>query len=177
MVSIVDDVGAMLVPGTTHAEIFERALELHRERGVEQLARFTHTGHNIGLETEERWLADSPDETIEPGMAINIELYTTLETGTARSATRRHTSISARRPRSPDRAPAGDPGGPVDLGSAAARFGSGSSDSGSSARPTWTDTSRRRAAELAVVCDLSEEKVDGGFGRSRGPRDDRLRMR
>ena len=80
MVSIVDDVGAMLVPGTTHAEIFERALELHRERGVEQLARFTHTGHNIGLETEERWLADSPDETIEAGMAINIELYTTLET-------------------------------------------------------------------------------------------------
>ena len=80
MVSIVDDVGAMLVPGTTHAEIFERALELHRERGVEPLARFTHTGHNIGLETEERWLADSPDETIEAGMAINIELYTTLET-------------------------------------------------------------------------------------------------
>ena len=80
MVSIVDDVGAMLVPGTTHAEIFDRALELHRERGVDPLARFTHTGHNIGLETEERWLADSPDETIEAGMAINIELYTTLET-------------------------------------------------------------------------------------------------
>ena len=33
MVSIVDDVGAMLVPGTTHKEIFERALELHAERG------------------------------------------------------------------------------------------------------------------------------------------------
>ncbi|MEA2361032.1 MAG: hypothetical protein QOD71_177 [Thermoleophilaceae bacterium] len=80
MVSIVDDVGAMLTPGMTHLEIFDRALELHEERGVPPLARFTHTGHNIGLETEERWLADAQDETIEPGMAINIELYT--NTGT-----------------------------------------------------------------------------------------------
>ena len=79
MVSIVDDVGAMLLPGSTHKEIFERALELHAERAVPQLARFTHTGHNIGLETEERWLADSPHETIEAGMAINIELYTKHE--------------------------------------------------------------------------------------------------
>jgi Xaa-Pro aminopeptidase len=79
MVSIVDDVGAMLVPGANHREIFDRALELHSERGVEQLARFTHTGHNIGLETEERWLADDADETIAPGMAINIELYTKLD--------------------------------------------------------------------------------------------------
>ena len=79
MVSIVDDVGAMLVPGANHLEIFRRALELHEERGVAQLARFTHTGHNIGLETEERWLAESETELIEPGMAINIELYTKLD--------------------------------------------------------------------------------------------------
>ncbi|UJA20865.1 aminopeptidase P family protein [Thermoleophilia bacterium SCSIO 60948] len=79
MVSIVDDVGAMLVPGTTHAEIFDRALALHDERGVAPLARFTHTGHNIGLETEERWLADGREETIEAGMVINIELYTMLD--------------------------------------------------------------------------------------------------
>ena len=51
----------------------------HEERGVAQLARFTHTGHNIGLETEERWLAESETELIEPGMAINIELYTKLD--------------------------------------------------------------------------------------------------
>lgn len=76
MVAIVDDVGAMLAPGMTHAEIFKRALELQDERGVPPLGRFTHTGHNIGLETEERWLADAEDERIEPGMAINIELYT-----------------------------------------------------------------------------------------------------
>lgn len=76
MVSIVDDAGAMLVPGTTHDEIFRRVLEMHDERGVRPLDRFSHTGHNIGLETEERWLADSAEETIEAGMAINIELYT-----------------------------------------------------------------------------------------------------
>jgi Xaa-Pro aminopeptidase len=80
MVSIVDDVGGMLTPGTSHLEIFNRALELHEERGVPPLGRFTHTGHNIGLETEERWLADAQDEVIEAGMAINIELYT--NTGT-----------------------------------------------------------------------------------------------
>ncbi|HYP49081.1 MAG TPA: M24 family metallopeptidase [Thermoleophilaceae bacterium] len=80
MVSIVDDVGAMLTPGMSHLEIFNRALELHEERGVPPLARFTHTGHNIGLETEERWLADAEDEVVEAGMAINIELYT--NTGT-----------------------------------------------------------------------------------------------
>jgi Xaa-Pro aminopeptidase len=80
MVSIVDDVGEMLTPGTSDLEIFNRALELHAERGVPPLARFTHTGHNIGLETEERWLADADDLVIEPSMAINIELYT--NTGT-----------------------------------------------------------------------------------------------
>jgi Xaa-Pro aminopeptidase len=78
MVSIVDEVGAMLVPETTHAEIFDRALELYDEKGVRPLDRFTHTGHNIGLETEERWVAESREETIDAGMAINIELYTML---------------------------------------------------------------------------------------------------
>jgi Xaa-Pro aminopeptidase len=79
MVAIVDGVGEMLVPGTTHAAIFERSLELYEEHGLKPLDRFTHTGHNIGLETEELWLAESPDEAIEPGMAINIELYTLLD--------------------------------------------------------------------------------------------------
>ena len=68
MVSIVDDAGAMLVPGTDamprSSTARSRCID---ERGVRQLARFTHTGHNIGLETEERWLAESPDEEIEAG--------------------------------------------------------------------------------------------------------------
>lgn len=81
MVSIVDDVGALLVPGATHADIFRRALELHEERGVPPLGRFTHVGHNIGLETEERWLDDAQDAEIRAGMAINIELYSMAESG------------------------------------------------------------------------------------------------
>ena len=37
-------------------------------------------GHNIGLETEERWLDESAD-TVRAGMVINIELYSLAETG------------------------------------------------------------------------------------------------
>jgi Xaa-Pro aminopeptidase len=81
MVAIVDAVGELLVPGATHADIFRRALELHEEHGVQPLERFTHVGHNIGLETEELWLETSPDETIRPGQAINIELYSISEQG------------------------------------------------------------------------------------------------
>ena len=31
-------------------------MRLFAERGIPLLARFTHVGHNIGLETEEEWL-------------------------------------------------------------------------------------------------------------------------
>jgi Xaa-Pro aminopeptidase len=81
MVEIVDAVGAALVPGTAYAEIQERARSLHREREIPMLARFTHAGHNIGLETEEEWLDDRTDATIRPGMVINIELYTLTDSG------------------------------------------------------------------------------------------------
>jgi Xaa-Pro dipeptidase len=81
MVSIVDQVGGLLVPGTSYADIFRAALDLHREHEVAPLARFTHVGHNIGLETEEEWLDDDPTKTVKAGMAINIELYTHASTG------------------------------------------------------------------------------------------------
>jgi Xaa-Pro aminopeptidase len=81
MVSIVDQVGELLVPGTSYAAIFHAALDLHREHGVAPLARFTHVGHNVGLETEEEWLDDDPSKTVKIGMAINIELYTHTSTG------------------------------------------------------------------------------------------------
>jgi Xaa-Pro aminopeptidase len=81
MVAIVDAVGDMLVPGASYRQIYADALELHRTHGVEPLARFTHVGHNIGLETEEQWLDDRPDATVRAGMAINIELYTITDAG------------------------------------------------------------------------------------------------
>jgi Xaa-Pro aminopeptidase len=81
MVAIVDAVGAALVPGTPYAEIQELTRSLHREHGVPLMARFTHAGHNIGLETEEEWIADGTDATIRSGMVINIELYCVTASG------------------------------------------------------------------------------------------------
>jgi Xaa-Pro aminopeptidase len=81
MVAIVDGVGAGLVPGTPYRDVQERTRELHREHGIPLMERFTHAGHNIGLETEEEWIVDDSDATIRRGMVINIELYTTTADG------------------------------------------------------------------------------------------------
>jgi Xaa-Pro dipeptidase len=81
MVEIVDTVGAALIPGKTYAELFKLGLDLYQQHGISALARFTHVGHNIGLETEEQWLDDDPHSKIEAGMVINIELYSMAETG------------------------------------------------------------------------------------------------
>jgi len=81
MVNIVDEVGNMLKPGTTYAQVFQRAVDLYEEHNISLLGRFNHVGHNIGLETEEQWIDDDPDSSIEQGMVINIELYSMAETG------------------------------------------------------------------------------------------------
>ena len=81
MVEIVDAVGAALVPGTSYAALYALALECYERHGIAAHGRFTHVGHNIGLETEEQWLDDDPHSTVEAGMVINIELYSTAETG------------------------------------------------------------------------------------------------
>jgi Xaa-Pro dipeptidase len=81
MVEIVDTVGAALIPGTPYAKLFQLGLDLYDKHGIAALARFTHVGHNIGLETEEQWLDNDPYSTVEAGMVINIELYSTAETG------------------------------------------------------------------------------------------------
>jgi Xaa-Pro aminopeptidase len=81
MVDIVDRVGAALVPGRSYAEIYRLALDLYAQHGISRLARFNHVGHNIGLETEEEWLTDTPHAAIREGMVINIELYALAETG------------------------------------------------------------------------------------------------
>jgi Xaa-Pro aminopeptidase len=81
MVEIVDEVGAALRPGTPYADLQQLAVDLFDRRGIELLRRFTHVGHNIGLETEEEWIDDRPDRHIRAGMVINIELYSHAETG------------------------------------------------------------------------------------------------
>jgi Xaa-Pro aminopeptidase len=81
MVEIVDAVGNALVPGRAYSELFRLALDQYSEHGLRPLARFNHIGHNIGLETEEQWLDESPGLQVKSGMVINIELYSTAETG------------------------------------------------------------------------------------------------
>jgi len=81
MVEIVDGVGAALIPGTTYKDLMDLARTLYARFGVEPLARFNHVGHNIGLETEERWLDDDAGARVQAGMVINIELYSIAATG------------------------------------------------------------------------------------------------
>ena len=81
MVEIVDRIGEALTPGRTYKEVFDLAVLRYDESGLSPLGRFNHVGHNIGIETEEEWLDDRSDRTIESGMVINIELYSTAETG------------------------------------------------------------------------------------------------
>lgn len=81
MVAIVDRVGDALVPGTSYAELHDLALRLFRDNEIDLLHRFTHVGHNVGLETEEQWLDESREKLVLAGMVINIELYSFAETG------------------------------------------------------------------------------------------------
>lgn len=81
MVQIVDAVGEALMPGTSFAHLFRLAQEQYARHGIRALARFNHIGHNIGLETEERWLDESTAYSVNSGMVINIELYSSTETG------------------------------------------------------------------------------------------------
>jgi Xaa-Pro dipeptidase len=81
MVEIVDGVGDALKPGTNYQDLMNLARRLYTKHGLEPLGRFNHVGHNIGLETEERWLDDDHTSVVQAGMVINIELYSTASTG------------------------------------------------------------------------------------------------
>jgi len=79
MVEIVDQVGAALVPGKRFCDVFQLARDLYAKHNL--APQFGHVGHNIGLETEEAWLSIDEERPVEPGMVINIELYSYAETG------------------------------------------------------------------------------------------------
>jgi Xaa-Pro aminopeptidase len=81
MVEIVEAVGQALTAGTPYRHIHQHAINLFAERDIPLLARFSHAGHKIGLETEEQWIDDATDEVVRPGMVINIELYARTHTG------------------------------------------------------------------------------------------------
>jgi len=81
MVEVVDEVGAAITPGATYADVFRRGRDLLTEVAGNPPAWLTHVGHHIGLETEEEWIVDRDDIEIQPGMVINIELYSQASTG------------------------------------------------------------------------------------------------
>jgi Xaa-Pro aminopeptidase len=80
MVDIVDSVGSQLVPGARYADIFRHAIDLYERHGLPH-TYVNHVGHNIGLETEEAWITDDPEQQVQAGMVINIELYSQSPTG------------------------------------------------------------------------------------------------
>ncbi len=79
MCGIVDEIGAMLVPGATGARLHDSAVALYQKNGLDPFV--ITVGHSIGLETEERWLYRGSDLTLAPGMVINVELYTNYREG------------------------------------------------------------------------------------------------
>jgi Xaa-Pro aminopeptidase len=42
---------------------------------------YLHVGHSVGLQVEERWIMSDDLTRIEPGMVLNIELYSPSEEG------------------------------------------------------------------------------------------------
>lgn len=73
LVGIVDTMGAALKPGTSFPALFSRAVELYEKEGLQPL--FFHTGHSIGIQTEEAWISAESDLNVEENMVLNIELY------------------------------------------------------------------------------------------------------
>jgi Xaa-Pro aminopeptidase len=76
MVDVVAEVASHMKPGVTFAELMRIGHEGFDRAGIAALSRFNHVGHGIGLETEEEWIDDNPDQMIEENMVVAIEVYT-----------------------------------------------------------------------------------------------------
>lgn len=81
MVDVVDQVGEAIRPGASYADVFRRGRDLLTGVMGSPPGWLSHVGHHIGLETEEEWITDREDLEIQPGMVINIELYSQAPTG------------------------------------------------------------------------------------------------
>jgi len=79
MCSIVDEVAANMQPGSTFDDLYQLAIQLYARN---QLNPFIpNVGHTIGLNTEEAWLYRDSPVVVQPGMVINLELYSLYPTG------------------------------------------------------------------------------------------------
>jgi Xaa-Pro aminopeptidase len=76
---IVAEMGRTLRPGRTFAEVHAHAADLYAQAGIDPM--YLHVGHSIGLQVEERWIMSDDPTPIEPGMVLNIELYSPSDEG------------------------------------------------------------------------------------------------
>jgi Xaa-Pro aminopeptidase len=76
---IVAEMGKALRPGKTFAEVHAYAAELYAKMGIDPM--YLHVGHSLGLQVEERWIMSDDPTPVEPGMVLNIELYSPSDEG------------------------------------------------------------------------------------------------
>jgi len=79
MCDIVAQVGQALRPGVPFADLYALAADLYTAHNLPPF--FINAGHSIGLQTEEAWLSFDSPHTVQPGMILNIELYSAYEDG------------------------------------------------------------------------------------------------
>jgi Xaa-Pro aminopeptidase len=79
MCEIVDTIGNALIPGAVVKDLCSLAETLYVRNGLDP--NFTHLGHTIGLQTEEVWCDRKNLMKLEPGMVINVELYSMMSSG------------------------------------------------------------------------------------------------
>ena len=79
MCEIVETIGNALIPGAKVKDLCNLAETLYIRNGLEP--NFTHLGHTIGLQTEEVWCDRKNLMKLEPGMVINVELYSMMSSG------------------------------------------------------------------------------------------------
>jgi Xaa-Pro aminopeptidase len=76
---IVAEMGKILRPGNTFSEVHAYAAELYAKMGIDPM--YLHVGHSVGLQVEERWIMSDDPTPVEPGMVLNIELYSPSDEG------------------------------------------------------------------------------------------------
>jgi Xaa-Pro aminopeptidase len=76
---VVAEMGKALLPGKTFAELHAYAYELYAHAGIDPM--FLHVGHSLGLQVEEHWIMSEDPTPVQPGMVLNIELYSPSDEG------------------------------------------------------------------------------------------------
>ena len=79
MCEIVDEVAERMKPGTSFDELYQLAIQLYQKHKLDPF--IPNVGHSIGLNTEEAWIYKDSPVLVQPGMVINLELYSLYETG------------------------------------------------------------------------------------------------